>query len=461
MTRACARCEQDFETASGNAKYCPDCRLPAHNERRRRKKLDDRECEECGATYSPWRQDQRFCSPTCTQNNANGLRRKPETAPLTRRCRNKDCIERFVPVNDQNWYHEPACRESTNLWAVEEILREEGAVYPEASHLELAKRAFGQKNQALRRVTQLTSLRDYLTFEIREFYDENPEYRLPKIPAPAKQKKARGDREVVVQFSDWQIGKWEDGFGVEATTARVEMAKDALAKIVQRQKDAGYRVRRIVLSFGGDMLEGCFIYRGQNVTGLDRTANTHRLTTQIRVVAHLMAEAAGFCASLAETVDVEVVGGNHGRTNGPNDFADPEDNFDLMAGMWASDLTSNTDRIRWVCHEKWWGGFESMGHYIVSFHGDQWQGKFERLDALLPQWIAGGVFDGQPKIVLTHHRHEPAMKQIAGASVFQNGTIDGGSAWYTKKYGRSSLPHQRILVVSEHHAPEADWAVQF
>ena len=461
-THTCQHCGAEFEAASHNAVYCKqECRLAFDRNRRRITPLAEKACELCGNMFRPRRDMDVTCGPECASRRYNESRNYSQSQPTTRRCRNKNCIERFIPTNVNHWWHEPACRVSEDQWAADEILAEEGALLPESTHLELAKRAFGQKNQALRKVSQLVSLRDYLTFEIRQFYDEQPERRFPRVPGLPKDSGKKGDREVIVQLSDWQIGKWEYGFGVEATLARIADLRRSLASIVQRQRDAGYQVRRIRPCFGGDMIEGCYIYRGQNVTGLDRTSNTHRLTTQIRTVAHEMAEFALFCATLADTVEVEVVGGNHGRTNGPNDYADPEDNFDVMAGWWAEDLTRATDRVKWNVCENWWTGFESMGHYIVSFHGDQWTGKFERLSALLPQWIASGTFDRPPELVLTHHRHTLEEKEIANAVVLQNGTIDGGSAWYLKQYGRASRPAQRIIVMSEKYAPESTWPVYF
>jgi len=460
-TYTCEDCGVQFTSEASHAKRCAECRK-ANKRARERVGVEERECARCGTMFQPYKGDQLYCKDGCSYEVHKERNRAPGI-PTTRRCRNRDCIERFVPVNASHWYHEPACGQSERLWSVEEILAEEGALLPSGSHLEMAKAAFGQKNQALRENTRLRSLRDYLTFELRSFYDEHPEYRLPRInPPTATVTRQKGrEVEVIIQCSDWQVGKWEQGFGVEATKRRIEHLKESVASIVKRQQDAGYKVARIVVSFGGDMCEGCYIYGGQNVSGLDRTSNTHRLTVQIRVVAHLMAEFAAYCATLVQNVAVEVVGGNHGRPNGKNDYADPEDNFDVMAAWWASDLTRNTPRIKWNVHEDWWGGFETMGHYIVSFHGDQWRGPFDRLDNLLPNWITNGVFGGKPKIVLTHHRHNLDAKEIAGVKVYQNGTIDGGSKYYLKSYGKAATPAQRILVVSEKRAPESSWDVDF
>ena len=443
-----------------NARFCKPCRLL-----RRRKQqqlpVEKIRCDSCGVVFQPYRGNQRYCRD-CSRKNTNGhLSDNIVRIPTTRRCRNRDCIERFVPVNQQHWYHEPACAQSERLWSVEEILAEEGALLPGGSHLELAKAAFGQKNQALRENTRLRSLREYLTFELRNFYDEQPQYRYPAIPPPPKETGKKKPRELIVQLSDWQIGKWEAGFGVDATKQRVYRVLEAVEAIVQRQRDAGFPVHRIINAWGGDGIEGCFIYAGQNVTGLDRTSNTHRLTRQIQTLAHLKAEVAAIEARFVDEVVNEDVGGNHGRVQGKSDYADPEDNIDVMTGWWAADLNSENKRIKWNVHEDWWGGFESMGHYIVSFHGDQWRGDLPQLRRLLPGWITAGVFGRKPRIVLTAHRHELDKLDINGVTVYQNGTIDGGSKWYLKAFGRTARAGQRIIVMSESHADESAWETDF
>lgn len=768
---------------------------------------------------------------------------RPAEAPaFTRRCANKDCIERFVPVNSQHRFHETACGASTNLWTWDEVLREEGSLLPSSNTFDLAKRAFGQKNRVLRQLQERTSLNEYIANEVRTYYEDNPEYRWPSVPkvkSDPPMRPSRGERVVLVQLSDWQIGKLEEGIGVDEMRVRVERIKGAVRSVVERQRAAGYSVKKVVNSWGGDMIEGCvpagslvdtqngpkpietivagdlvwahsdsgfalrrveaaemtgidriytirstertiranaehpilvrrrhetsgdprpsrhrfevrheyvraadirvgdllcisdalpdvgesllpvemfeflgfftgdgcltrgkktpngvylshesgapymghyaavcsrlfsnekgpvkvglnesgsrfhstlaakllvdlgvdhparkkripefvfrasleqrraylrgyldadgtvntlgqivyasvnrdlmedvrhlaisvgllasrvksqdrtcplpqggsmestiytvncgspdlnatigshtpkyierwaakagtrrvrqypvcdkgriieppagtryskvqevslselaepvynltvaddhtyivdgvvthncYIYGGQNVNGLDRTGNTHRLVTQVRVAATWMAELAMDEASYVEEVQNYDVPGNHGRTNGRNDFSDPKDNFDSLAAYIAEILTAQESRISWEHYDDWWGSFDILGHRFVSFHGDQWRGPFQKLEELLPKWVTGNVFGSlaRPEVVLTHHRHDLATLRVGGIQVVQNGTIDGGSGWYLRAFGKSSPPAQMIHVVSERRATESLWPVDF
>lgn len=383
----------------------------------------------------------------------------------TRRCRNKRCINRFVPTSLQHFFCSD-CQGGRNdipaedLWSQEDILQEEGSLLPGADHLAMAKRAFGQKNQVVRENVHLRSLRDYLRFQVRALHDESPELRYPIVPPPPTQRTDGDEREVILLCSDWQIGKLENGIGVQAMQEqRVPRIMQAARQIVEHFRRSGYTVNRGRLVFGGDMVEGCYIYGGQNVSGLDRTANTHRLTRQIPLAAHLQASVALDMASYLAEVEVDTVPGNHGRPNGRSDFADPEDNFDTLAAYWSADKAANNDRIHWHIHEQWWGGFWSMGHYVVAIHGDQWRGPLTNLERLLPSWVTSNVFGQKPDLFLTHHRHDFATIRINGITVVQNGTIDGGSNWYLKAYGKSSPPTQALIVMSARYGAEAIYPI--
>lgn len=370
---------------------------------------------------------------------------------VRRRCMNRDCIERFTPVNDGHWYHHPDCRQSDRLWTKEEILAEEGSLYPEASGTEMAARAFGQKNRLQRRVQQLTSQREFFKYHVSKVLTENPWLRFPPM-APSVRVAPDGTRtprEIILIVSDWQIGKMENGIGVQTfIESRFPRIVEATIAIIQRVRASGHPVERVHLVPDGDMIEGCFIYAGQNVTGLDRQHNSHRLIKQIHVTAQLLAKLAQELSAHVAEVVVHSVPGNHGRTNGKNDFSDPEDNFDTLVAYWARDICQSIPNVVWDINEGWFGRFNVFDHQVVAQHGDAWNGPVTKLEALLPQWVTGNVFGVRPDLLISAHRHSFCTFEVNGIQVVQNGTADGGSLWYTRAYGRSSRPIQTVIVSS-------------
>lgn len=390
--------------------------------------------------------------------------RQPEHVNL-RRCRNMDCDVEFVPVNAHHVYHEPACAkaEPERKKTVRQILSDEAGLDHLGGNMELAKSAFGQKNQLLRRVSGLQALRDYLRYEVQTYNDEYPELRLPHVGLAPSVCDGKDEREIILSCSDWQVGKLEAGIGKDVMVReRLPRIINATEGIIEQYRKGEYRISRAHIAFAGDLIEGCYIYAGQNVTGLDKTSNTHRLINQIRLAADMQAHVIRHMASLVDEVVVHSVPGNHGRTNGRNDFTDPEDNFDTLVAYMAQDKLANQRNIVWDISEDWKATFKSFGHKVAMFHGDQWRGDLWKLDHLLPQWVTGGMFgDEIPSLVLCGHRHDFVTYRVNGITVCQNGTIDGGSGWYQRAYGRSSKPTQTVIVTSERFAPEAILPIYF
>ena len=315
----------------------------------------------------------------------------------------------------------------------------------------MAARAFGQKNRLQRRVQQLTSQREFLRYHVSKVLTETPWLRFPAVEPSSDRRPdgQRSPREIVLIVSDWQIGKMENGVGIQTfLDYRFPRIVEATLAILDRVRASGHPVTKIHVVADGDMIEGCFIYAGQNVTGLDRQHNSHRLIKQIHTTAQLLARLVHELSRYVDSVEVHSVPGNHGRTNGKNDFSDPEDNFDTMVTFWARDICSNLENVTWDISEGWFGTFKVFGHSIVAQHGDAWSGPVHKLESLLPQWVTGNVFGVRPDLVITGHRHSFCTFEVNGIQVVQNGTADGGSLWYTRAYGRSSRPIQTVIVSS-------------
>lgn len=387
---------------------------------------------------------------------------------LTRRCRNKQCLNRYVPVNSHHMHcGDTACNTAEDKWSIEQILSEEAGLAPGTNALNLAKAAFGQKNVAVRENARLRELREYMAYEIHQMHEEHPELRLsvqeyvePRPSWPPRNVN-KGEREIVLLLSDWQVGKFEQGIGVDVATNRIKQTVAATASIIQHFRDSGYTIRKTRVVFAGDMVEGCYIYGGQNVSGLDRTGNTHRLTRQIATAAELEAYVVARLAMASPLVEVDSVPGNHGRTNGKNDFSDPLDNFDTLVAEWAKDKCANISNVAWNIHENWFGSFTTSGLKAVAMHGDAWSGPLQKVDSLLPQWNQSKVFGTPPDLLLLGHRHDFAHFKVGPAHVIQNGTVDGGSLWYTRAYGRASDPAQTVIVTSESHGVETVYTIGF
>lgn len=372
----------------------------------------------------------------------------------------------FVPTNTNHWYHEPACAESSNKWKAQQILALEAGLDPfeQRDNLALAKAAFGQKNTVLRRLSALHGLRDYIASEVHAMYETHPELRFPAVPAPGRVTPSKEEREIIVVASDWQFGKLQRGIGIDCMREeRLPRLMDATRSIVEHFRDSGYAINKAHVVYAGDMIEGCYIFGGQNVgLNLDRTDNTHRITSQIALAAHAEASLVRDVASYVPEVEVHSVPGNHGRTNGKNEFSDPLDNFDTLTARWAMDKLAQQGNVKWQIEDDWFIRFAVAGHQVIAIHGDQWRGPVWKLENLVPGWLNAGAFGiKEPRLLITAHRHDFVQFRVGGTHVIQNGTIDGGSDWYLKAFGKASSPTQVVIVMSRRFGVEAVYPIYF
>lgn len=385
--------------------------------------------------------------------------------PVRRRCKNKFCINRFTPTNSVHMFCSTPCRDAEYQWTDQEILQEEGTLFSTSSPLELAKRAFGQKNQLQRKVDGLLSLRDWLRFSVEDVMSRYPDILIKPGPIEQPVMGKRSPKKIILVCSDWQIGKLENGIGVnEMVEGRIPRILSAVIQIVEHFRSAGHPVSEIHVVFVGDMVEGCWIYKGQNVTGLDRTGNSHFIMNQVLLTSELQAKLVVALAGRVERLVVHSVPGNHGRTNGKNDFSDARDNFDTLCAFIAKEKAQLQKNIEWDIQDDWYGTFPVLEDHgpVVALHGDKFAGDTMKLRDLIPNWYTSGLFGPvKPMLVLAAHRHEFVQMEANGIPVVQNGTIDGGSRWYQQAYGRASRPIQTVLVVSEKHGVEATYPVYF
>lgn len=91
--RLCAVCDQPFMPRNRTQIFCPApnrCRYTNKGrkliEAQAQGTKDDRECEGCGITFTPWARDQKKCSTSC-----------PGKPRETKRCLNSFCQAEFMP----------------------------------------------------------------------------------------------------------------------------------------------------------------------------------------------------------------------------------------------------------------------------------------------------------------------------------------------------------------------------
>lgn len=191
---------------------------------------------------------------------------------------------------------------------------------------------------------------------------------IPKVTAPAKDKR-KGDPEVAIcLLADWQAGKVTPEYSSDIAAERVLRYAEKVAKLIELQSRPISEARIYLL---GDLLEGEEIFPGQ----------AHRidasLYTQLFQTAGLLSQVVRRIAAVVPKVKVVGAIGNHGSMGGPvRRSYHPETNFDAMLYNVARMTVRDDPRIEWpetfVAGERaWYATDEVMGKRWFLFHGDQ------------------------------------------------------------------------------------------
>lgn len=269
----------------------------------------------------------------------------------------------------------------------------------------------------------------------------------PPIPAP---KKGKGKREEVmlVHTTDWQVGKHTSSYSSDIAQARlVDTFCRKIGRLTEIQREA-HRVDRSVWLFGGDMLEGTNIFRGQ-VWEVDST----RFAQLFRVAAIMEAQLR-FALATFKVVEVVVECGNHGRLGRFGEDA-PGENLDLIAYEIVHERLAEYERKgRLVWHDHPGTDYVpfQIGNYRgLLIHGDEirsfGQTPMFAIHKRITAWKAGGIpvpfhdtYGG--------HYHTPFVIVLPdGHRYFGTGSPESGNQFASVVIGATSQPSQRAHMI--------------
>lgn len=274
------------------------------------------------------------------------------------------------------------------------------------------------------------------------------------IDATAKDRRvsklSTGDAALVVNLSDWQVGK-RDGDGTVGLIGRVRQAIIDLRARVRDLKRMGVPVGVIYIAGVGDLVEGC----SENYAMQCFTVELNR-RDQRKVARRLIAEVVRAAAKLCEQVVVVVVPGNHGEhRRGGKAFTDLADNDDVaIFEEIAEALAENPDAYGHVSFvipdDELTVTLDVCGTLVTWAHGHQF-GSGATAEKKARSWLADQALGKQPAgdcdLLITGHYHHLCVAQWGAVGWVQVPALDGGSDWWRNLSGEHSPPGVCSLVV--------------
>lgn len=262
---------------------------------------------------------------------------------------------------------------------------------------------------------------------------------LPKI----KVKQGKGDEEeMVLLFSDLQVGHKSPSSNIKIVEDRVENLAKAVVKIATLHRNS-IPIKKLNIFMLGDMIQSEDITSKVDLDSLEMV-----LMDQVFKGAVPMTEK--FLLSLVPHfpggIDVWCVPGNHGNVTKLNA---PSTNWDTVIYKFIQGKTANYKNIRWHIEDvKFYQMVDVMGKKFMLAHGDciprylnipiygvtqramRWQGSI-------------GNFD----YMCLGHFHTPIRMDWNNTEIIINGCFMSDDQWVLKVIGMSTQPAQVLFGV--------------
>jgi predicted phosphodiesterase len=268
-----------------------------------------------------------------------------------------------------------------------------------------------------------------------------------KVKTPSVSSQGRGDRETaMLHLSDTQIGKLTESYDAKTCRERVIQAVEKSIEITNVRRN-GAKIDELVIFFGGDLIEGEFIFPHQPFE-LEMS-----LGQQATVVApEIFAEAIALAAGAFRKVRTVWVAGNHGRAAPRGTAADPNTNWDTVVarvtkGLLYEGSPKLAKRVEFdIVDQDWYRVVDIEGWRCLVFHGHQVRGSTGIHGHGFYKKVTGWVQClGEPFDYTYHgHFHTPSSRTINDVECFQNGTTESDNGFAMEELACQGFAAQRL-----------------
>lgn len=270
---------------------------------------------------------------------------------------------------------------------------------------------------------------------------------IPLAATPLKDKRSASAEVALWDLGDWQGAKLTSSYNSQVMRERVLRFCDKARKITLIQR-AEHPVKRCVIIFGGDQVEGLFNFSTQPFE-IDAT-----IFEQYVNVSRLLVDVVKYALTVYEQVAVVPEWGNHGRIGTKRSAVPRSDNIDRMCYELAKQLLAGEKRLIWQDCPEDIQRLEIGNYRALVIHGDEIGRNGYASPMTIVQhvnkWRSGSYrVDGAPwefRDCYVHHYHthnEWAMANGEGA-VYQTGSPESDNRYAGTHMASSAIPSQRL-----------------
>ncbi|MFF1701210.1 hypothetical protein [Streptomyces sp. NPDC058252] len=267
-----------------------------------------------------------------------------------------------------------------------------------------------------------------------------------EVEPPVVDRRPNAPEVALWHLTDWQGGKKTETYDRTIMRTRIMRYVEKANEITDIQR-ADHPVKKGVLLFTGDMVEGVSIFPGQ-VWELDGT-----LYEQMFDVADLMIWTIKQALHTYETVEVVAEYGNHGRLGRKGDGIKASDNVDRMVyNIVRQRLADETRLTKFQTDGGWYQNF-SIGNYkAMAIHGDEIKSFGGNIPAYgilrkANQW-ASGVLPSFRDLYIGHYHQSMQLQLANGGSVFMTGSPESDNIYAHEFVAATGDPSQRLHFIN-------------
>ena len=321
--------------------------------------------------------------------------------------------------------------------SLEDLAKAEEAVDPQVKeqqkiilNLQRQLSASKQKNEALTFATQKGAYEAMFALG-----------KVPAVPVPIKGA-VKGKLEVALAIAtDWQGAKVTSTYNSDVMRKRVMQFGTKVVRLSEIQRK-DHPVKKVVVAFGGDLVEGLFNYPAQ-LWQIDSS-----LFGQYAQVSRLLVDLVRYLLANFEEVEVIAEWGNHGRIGGKRAEVPKSDNVDRMCYEFARTILANEKRLKWEDCPEDIQRIEIGQYRALLMHGDElgrngfasppaWRAASNRWRAGAYKWDFQDIYLG--------HYHTDQEQPIQGkGKIYWTGSTESDNSYARDSMAEGGDPSQRL-----------------
>lgn len=267
---------------------------------------------------------------------------------------------------------------------------------------------------------------------------------VPKVVSP-KPDSRKGGEVALWHLTDWQGSKVTPSYNTQIMRDRVMRFTEKAVRLTEIQR-ADHPVKRCVILFGGDMVEGLFQFPAQPFE-IDAS-----IFGQYTAAARLEADVVRAALASYENVTVVQEWGNHGRVGNKRAAVPRSDNIDRMVAALAQEIVGAHDGlVSWTLGDEDIQRVEIGKYRALLIHGDEiGRGGQVSINTLINHakgWRSGAYPWPFQDIYAGHFHSHRSLELPWGGMYYQTGSPETDNRYARDSMASSSSSSQRLHFV--------------